>query len=457
VLVANGALPGRNEHVARLERWVRDRVSGLEPVHRQMVNTYATSVVLRRLRHRADAGEVVHSLGQDPGQRRCHLLSWLAERGQGSPTWTRACSSASSRQVAPLLWQERSHATVLLGGLLTVDNERKVERVPGLMTYSAAFAEGLAEEMARDPDIFVIGTDLVHRGGHWSQVKGLADRVGPGRIFDAPISEAAMVATGVGAAMAGMRPIVDLNFVDFAFGAMDEIANQAAKIPFMLQRPVPLIVRATSGVAHGGPQHNNSLESFFMNLPGVDVAVPAFPYDVKGLLKTALRGDGPVIYLMHKRLTGVQGSVGGPDENVPFGSARVCLQGSDCTVVSYGGSTAKALQAAEALGKEGASVEVVDLRTLAPLDVDTLLTSVRKTGRAVVVDEAPTFAGPNAEVAAIIQERAFEYLDAPVARVGPPRSCVPEGQSLLDRLLPRAEDVVAAVRRTFTAFGGASP
>ncbi|HTX01683.1 MAG TPA: alpha-ketoacid dehydrogenase subunit beta, partial [Acidimicrobiales bacterium] len=191
--------------------------------------------------------------------------------------------------------------------------------MPGEMTYSAAFAEGVAEEMATNRDIFVIGTDLVRRGGHWAQIKGLAEQVGPGRVFDAPISEAAMVATGVGAAMAGMRPIVDLNFIDFAFGAMDEIANQAAKIPYMLQRPVPIVVRATSGIAHGGPQHNNSLESFFMNLPGISVLVPTFPGDVKGLLKTALRGDGPVVYLMHKRLTGTRGDVGGPDELVPFG------------------------------------------------------------------------------------------------------------------------------------------
>jgi pyruvate/2-oxoglutarate/acetoin dehydrogenase E1 component len=168
--------------------------------------------------------------------------------------------------------------------------------MPDELTYSAGFAQGVAEEMATNPDIFVIGTDLIHRGGHWAQIRGLVDIVGPGRVFDSPISEAAMVALGVGAAMAGMHPIVDLNFVDFAFGAMDEIANQAAKIPFMLGRPVPLVIRATAGVAHGGPQHNNSLESYFMNLPGVNLVVPAFPYDVKGLVKTALRTPEPVIF-----------------------------------------------------------------------------------------------------------------------------------------------------------------
>jgi pyruvate/2-oxoglutarate/acetoin dehydrogenase E1 component len=218
------------------------------------------------------------------------------------------------------------------------------------LTYSAAFAEGVAEEMASNPDIFVIGTDLINRGGHWAQVKGLAERVGPGRIFDAPISEAAMVALGVGAAMAGMHPIVDLNFVDFSFGAMDEIANQAAKIPYMLGRPVPLVVRATAGVAHGGPQHNNSLEAWFMHLPGLNVLVPSRSYDVKGLIKTALRGDEPVIYLMHKRLTGARGPVGGPDDLVPFGVGRVCREGSDCTIVSYAAGVVKAMQAAEVRG-----------------------------------------------------------------------------------------------------------
>ena len=210
--------------------------------------------------------------------------------------------------------------------------------MPEELTYSAGFAQGVAEEMATNPDIFVIGTDLVHRGGHWAQIRGLVDIVGPGRVFDSPISEAAMVALGVGAAMAGMHPIVDLNFVDFSFGAMDEIANQAAKIPFMLGRPVPLVIRATAGVAHGGPQHNNSLESYFMNLPGVNLVVPAFPYDVKGLVKTALRTPEPVIFLMHKRLTGIKGLVGGPDDLVPLGRANVVRPGTDCTIITYGGT-----------------------------------------------------------------------------------------------------------------------
>jgi pyruvate dehydrogenase E1 component beta subunit len=322
------------------------------------------------------------------------------------------------------------------------------------MTYSAGFASGVAEEMATNPDIFVIGTDLVHRGGHWAQIKGLVDIVGPGRVFDAPISEAAMVAVGVGAAMAGMHPIVDLNFVDFAFGAMDEIANQAAKIPFMLGQRVPLVIRATAGVAHGGPQHNNSLESFFMHLPGVNVLVPAFAYDVKGLIKTALRTEEPVIFLMHKRLTGTRGPVGGPDELVPFGQANIVRPGTDCTIVTYGGGVSRAVVAAEVLAEEGTSSEVIDLRTLAPLDVGTCAASVRKTGHVIVLDEAPRFGGPAAEVAATLQEVAFEYLDAPVGRVGAMRVPVPENTPLLEKVLPSTGDVVEAVRQTFRAFEG---
>jgi acetoin:2,6-dichlorophenolindophenol oxidoreductase subunit beta len=321
------------------------------------------------------------------------------------------------------------------------------------LTYSAAFAEGVAEEMATNPDIFVLGTDLIHRGGHWAQVRGLAEKIGPGRIFDTPISEGAMVATGVGAALAGLHPIVDLNFVDFAFGAMDEIANQAAKAAFMLGRPVPLVVRATAGVAHGGPQHNNSLEAWFMHLPGVVLAVPSTPYDAKGLIKTSLRSEEPVIFLMHKRLTGVRGLVGGPEDLVAFGSANICRAGDDCTIVTYGGAVPKAMEAADILAGSGVSAEVIDLRTLAPLDIDMVLASARKTGHVVVVDEAPKFAGPSAEIAAAVQEAAFEFLDAPVTRVAAVRLPVPEGSGEFERLLPTVDDIVHAVDGVFELFG----
>lgn len=321
------------------------------------------------------------------------------------------------------------------------------------LTYSQAFEAGVEEEMERNPEIFLIGTDLFERGGHWAQVKGIGPRFGHTRVFDAPISEAAMVAAGVGAALRGMHPVVDLNFVDFAFGAMDEIVNQAGKIPYMLGAPVPLLVRATSGIAHGGPQHNNSLESWFMHAPGLNVVVPSTARDVKGLAKTALRLQEPVVFLMHKRLTGDRGEIPDEEELVPFGQARIMRGGAGCTLISYGAALTTVAEAADRLQEEGIAAEVIDLRTLAPLDLETLVVSVRKTGRAVVVDDAPVFAGPSAEIAAAIQEAAFVYLDAPVKRVGSPRTPVPESTPLLEARLPSAESILDAVHATFGLFG----
>ncbi|MEV4622431.1 transketolase C-terminal domain-containing protein [Asanoa sp. NPDC049573] len=320
------------------------------------------------------------------------------------------------------------------------------------VTYSAAFREAVRDEMAKDDTVFVIGTDLYHRGGHFAQVLGLGEEFGRDRIRDAPISEAAMVAAGVGAAMNGMRPIVDLNFIDFAFGAMDEIVNQAAKIRFMLGRPVPLVIRASSGIALGGAQHNNSPESWFANVPGLRVAVPATPYDVKGLMKTALRGEDPTIFLMHKKLSALRGPVGGLDDLVPFGSAVIRRPGDDCTLVCSGGTVAKTLEAAESLAASGVSAEVIDLRTLYPLDTEAITTSVRRTGRAVVVDEAPGFSSIAAEIAATIQEQCFEYLDGPVLRATSTHSSIPYSPPLIDAILPTVTGIVERVRQTSEAF-----
>jgi pyruvate/2-oxoglutarate/acetoin dehydrogenase E1 component len=323
------------------------------------------------------------------------------------------------------------------------------------LTYSAAFQEGVTEEMQVNPEIFILGTDLFDRGGHWAQVKGIGPAFGHQRVLDSPISEAAMVAAGVGAALRGMHPIVDLNFVDFSLGAMDEIVNQAAKIRYMLGVGVPLVVRATSGIAHGGPQHNNSLEILFMHVPGLSLAVPATPDDVKGLIKSALRMDEPVIFLMHKRLTAVKGPVGGHEDLVPFGKAKLVRPGDQATVATYGAGVGRSLRAAERLEEEGISVEVLDLRTLAPLDTEAIVNSVRKTGRLVVVDEAPVFAGPGAEIAAAVSYEAFAYLDAPVGRVGRERHPVPESPPLLEAAVPTIEQITGALRATFNTFDGA--
>jgi pyruvate dehydrogenase E1 component beta subunit len=322
-----------------------------------------------------------------------------------------------------------------------------------LLTLSQAYQEGVREEMARDESIFILGTDLYIRGGHWAQVKGLGPEFGRERVRDTPISEAAMVAAGVGAALNGMRPIVDLNFIDFVFGAMDETINQAAKIRYMWGVPVPVVVRGTAGVAFGGPQHNNSLEAWFAHMPGLLVAMPATPADTKGLIKSALRGEDPIIFLMHKMLTGERGEVGGPEELVPFGKARIVRAGNDVTLVTYSIMVRKGLEAAERLAADGIEVEVIDLRTVFPLDLELIEASVRKTNRLVVAGEAPRFGGIASEVAATVQEAVFDYLDAPVLRVGGRHAPIPHSPPLFEAIIPQVEDVARAVRHLVRSQG----
>lgn len=313
------------------------------------------------------------------------------------------------------------------------------------VTYTAAFQQGLREEMAHDESIFVLGTDLFDRGGHFAQVKGIGAEFGKSRVRDAPISEAAIVAAGVGAAMSGARPLVDLNFADFAFGAFDEIANQAAKIRYMWGRNVPLVIRATSGVAFGGPQHNNSLEMLFASIPGLAVVTPATPRDVKGLIKTALRGEDPVIFLMHKKLTGIRGQVGDENEVVPIGKALRVREGDDVSIVSYSHGVTVALDAAESLAASGISADVIDLRSVYPLDLAAIVSSVRRTGKLVVVDEAPRFGGLAGQIAASVQHEAFWYLDGPIGLVTSAQSPIPHSPGLIDAILPSAGAVIAAV------------
>jgi pyruvate dehydrogenase E1 component beta subunit len=317
-----------------------------------------------------------------------------------------------------------------------------------LLTVGQAFQQGLREEMTRDETVFVLGTDLFIRGGHFAQVKGIGPEFGHERVIDAPISEAAMVAAGVGAAMNGMRPVVDLNFIDFAFGAMDEIANQAAKARSLWGKPVPLLIRASSGISLFAAQHNNSLEAWFMHTPGLIVVMPSNARDTKGLLKSALRGDDPVVFFMHKRLTGARGEVGDADELVPIGQAAIARPGHAATIISSGIVVGKALRAAETLASEGIEVEVIDLRTIFPLDLETITASVRKTGRAIVVTEEPPYASVASEIAAAVQESVFEYLDAPVVRLTAAHAPVPHAPNLMEALLPQIDGIVGAVRRS---------
>ena len=318
-------------------------------------------------------------------------------------------------------------------------------------TLSRAYRDGLAEEMARDDSIVVMGTDLYERGGHWAQVTNLGPQYGRDRVRNAPISEAAMVAAGVGAAMNGLRPVVDLNFLDFAFGAMDEIVNQAAKVRYWWGRPVPLVVRGTTGFAGGGAQHNNPIESWFCHVPGLLMAYPSTPYDAKGLIKSAMRGEDPVIFAMHKMQTGARGEAGGPDDLVPFGQAATRRAGRDVTVVTYGVMAPKSLAAAERLAAEGISAEVIDLRCLVPLDMATVLASLGRTSRLVIVEENPYQGGWGGTVASVVADEGFELLDAPVRRVAAACVPLPFADVLEQQVIPTVDAVTETVR-TLTAY-----
>jgi pyruvate/2-oxoglutarate/acetoin dehydrogenase E1 component len=319
--------------------------------------------------------------------------------------------------------------------------------MPTVLTYSQAYREGVAEEMAANEKIFIMGTDIVLRGGHFAQVFGLGEQFGASRVRDVPISEAAMLAAGVGSAVCGMRPIVDLNFLDFSFGGMDEICNQAAKMSYMFGIQVPLLIRATNGIALGGAQHNNVIESWFAEMPGLNVVTPSNPGDIKGLIKSALRMNDPVLFLMHKALSGLRGNVGGPDDLIPLGQANISRRGGNVTIVTYGVNVAKCLEAAERLAVDGIEAEVIDLRTLYPLDRETVVASVRKTGRAIMVDESAAYGGVSAEIVASIQEAAFDYLDAAVVRITAPHAPVPNSPALLSAILPNSTIIEAAARK----------
>ncbi len=318
-------------------------------------------------------------------------------------------------------------------------------------TLSQAYRQGLAEEMRTDPRILVYGTDLFERGGHWGQVRGLGSEFGRDRVRNAPISEAAMVAAGVGAAMNGLRPVVDLNFIDFAFGAMDEIINQAAKIRYMWGAPMPLVIRGTNGVAGGGAQHNNSFESWFAHTPGLLVAMPSTPADTKGLIKSALRGEDPVIFLMHKLLAGLRGEIGGAEDLVPFGRGTVRRPGRDITVATYGVTVPRSIAAAGQLASEGVEAEVIDLRTIAPLDLELVEESVRRTRHLVVVTESQRHGGIGAEIAAALSESLYDVLEGPVLRVGAPSVPAPPSAPLLARATPSADDIVRSLRAATAA------
>lgn len=307
----------------------------------------------------------------------------------------------------------------------------------------------MAEEMRRDSSVFLMGEDVGVFGGVFGVSAGLYDEFGEERVRDTPISEQAIVGAGLGAALAGMRPIVEIMFGDFVTVAMDQVVNQAAKARYMSggKAQVPLTIRITNGApGSAAAQHSQSPEGWFMNVPGLKIAIPATPYDAKGLLKTAIRGEDPVLFFEHKMLYEVKGEVPEDDDyTVPFGQAAIRRKGTDATIVAVGGVLPKAMEAADLLAKSGISVEVVDPRTLVPLDTETLIESVKKTNRAIIIHEAHRRAGPGAEIAAILAEGAIGYLDAPIVRVATKNVPFPYNPELEDFILPGMGDIVEAV------------
>jgi 2-oxoisovalerate dehydrogenase E1 component len=317
------------------------------------------------------------------------------------------------------------------------------------LEYRNAIRDALREEMERDPSVYVMGEDVGLYGGVYSATKGLLDEFGAERVRDTPISEAAIAGAAVGSAMAGMRPVAEIMYIDFTPLAMDQIANQGAKNRYMFggRTIVPMVIRTQGGTGRSiAAQHSQSLESLWTHFPGLYVVMPSTPFDAKGLLKAAIRDDNPVMFIEHKMIYGVEGYVPDEDYVIPFGVADVKREGNDVTVVTYSRMVHRALEAAEELAKEGIEVEVVDLRTLKPLDMETVAASVRKTGHAVVVAESYKTGSFINEVIVQIQEQAFDWLDAPIRRIAAADVPVPMSEPLEDASVPGVASIVAGIR-----------
>jgi len=317
------------------------------------------------------------------------------------------------------------------------------------LTFAAALNEALKQEMRRDPTIYVAGEDVGVYGGIFGVTAGLLEEFGEERVKDTPITESAIIGSAVGAAATGLRPVVELMFVDFIGVALDQLYNQAAKMKYMFggKAKLPLVVRTTCGAGMcAAAQHSQCLEAWFMHIPGLKVVVPSTPYDAKGLLITAIRDDNPVFFIEHKMLYGIEGEVPEEPYTIPFGVADVKREGKDVTIVATMAMVHKALAAAEELAKEGIEAEVIDPRTLTPLDEEGIINSVKKTHRLVVVYEEVKRAGSGAEIAALVAEEAFDYLDAPIKRVAAPFTPVPFSPALEKEFIPNEAKIIAAVK-----------
>jgi pyruvate dehydrogenase E1 component beta subunit len=318
------------------------------------------------------------------------------------------------------------------------------------LSYLGAINRALREEMGRDAAVYVLGEDVAV-GGPFGATAGLADAFGERRVRNTPISEGTVMGLAIGAAVLGLRPVVEIMFMDFITLAMDQLVNHGAKLRYMSggQLCVPLVVRVVAGASGGwGAHHSQSLEAWLLHVPGLKLVMPATAADARGLLKTAIRDDDPVVVVEHRVLYWDVGEVPAGDGAVPLGRAAVRRTGRDATVIATGRLVREALAAAEALAADDVSVEVIDLRSLVPLDLETVVASVRKTGRAVVAHEAVLTGGIGAEVAARVQHAAFDYLDAPIERVGAPDAPVPASPHLEAAFVPGRDQVTAAVRAT---------
>jgi pyruvate/2-oxoglutarate/acetoin dehydrogenase E1 component len=318
------------------------------------------------------------------------------------------------------------------------------------ITYRQALQEALREEMQRDEAVFLLGEDIAEFGGSYKVTSGLLDEFGAERVRNTPISEAAIVGAALGAALVGMRPVAELMYVDFCAIATDQIVNQVAKVRYMFggKAKASLVIRTQGGAGRSSAaQHAQSLEAWFMHVPGLKIAQPSTPYDAKGLLKTAIRDDNPVMFLEHKLLYPVQGPVPEEEYLIPFGVADIKRAGTDVTVVATSRMVQRTLAAAEKLADEGIDAEVIDPRTLNPLDEDTILNSVRKTQRLVIAYEAYERGGVGAEIAALVANKALDYLDAPIERVASFNTPMPFSPKLENYVVPTEERIMAGIKR----------
>jgi 2-oxoisovalerate dehydrogenase E1 component beta subunit len=317
-----------------------------------------------------------------------------------------------------------------------------------LLTYLDAIRQGLWEEMERDPSVFLLGEDIGAYGGAFRVTAGLLEKFGAERVIDTPISESAIVGAAVGAALMGMRPVVEMQFMDFIACGFDQIVNMAAKIHYRWGPAVPLVIRGPSGAGvHGGPYHSQSNEMWFVHTPGLKVVMPSTAYDAKGLIKASIRDNNPVIFYEHKFLyRRIKDEVPENDYTVPIGKAVVRREGTDISVITYGAMVWTAIEAATELAKEGISMEVVDLRSLLPYDEEAVLASVRKCNKVILLHEDTRTAGMAGELAALIAEKAFEDLDGPLVRITAPDTPVPFSPPLEEFFLPNAKRVIDGAR-----------